>query len=71
MSVLLRLPVELRDWLEHKARPGGPDSYCPAERSVNALIVNAVLLYRELDSGVPSPVSAHLLDQALAGLDSP
>lgn len=67
----VRLPKELHDWLEAEARPGGPDSYCPAGRTVNDLIVQGVLLLRELRAGIPSPVSTALLDQALADLDAP
>lgn len=65
------LPAELHGWLEAEARPGGPDSYCPAGRSINDLVVQGVLLLRELRAGIPSPVSERLLDEALASLDVP
>lgn len=56
------LPVELDDWL--RARRGDGQ-----ESGGNALIVDAVRLFRELHGGGASPVSVRLLDGALAALD--
>lgn len=64
------IPVDLDDWLEQRARPGGPDSYCPAGKSKRETVVLALQLFRELSDGVPSPASQTVLADALSRLDA-
>lgn len=64
-----RIPVELAEWLAAEARPRGMDAVCPAGRSQNDLVVQALYVLRELRSGIPSPHSVRILDEALADLD--
>lgn len=70
VSRAFRLPVELADWLEHQSRPHGLDRVCPAGMTQNDLVVQALYVLRELRSGIPSPHSVAILDQALADLDA-
>jgi len=64
------IPVELDEWLEARARPAGPDSYCPTARSKNATVTLALYLLRELTEGIPSPASTAVMDEALADLEA-
>jgi hypothetical protein len=64
------VPVELADWLRRLARPHGTDRVTPAGSTVSDHIAKALYVYRELLAGIPSPVSAELLDAALASLET-
>lgn len=65
-----RVPLELVDWLEQQSRPRGLDAVCPAGQTANDLVVRALYVLRELVSGIPSPHSMAVLDDALADLDA-
>lgn len=67
--VKFALPVELVDWLRQTSRPHGMERVCPAGMTQTDLVVKALYVLRELLSGIPSPHSVALLDQALADLD--
>lgn len=62
ISRRLVLPAEVLAWVDEVAADAGSSS--------NAVIVEALYLYRELRCGVPSDVSLRLLDDALAEVES-
>lgn len=69
VSRTFQVPVDLDEWLERKAHPHGRDAYTPEGTSRSATVVRALRLLRELEEGVPSPVSSELLDRALDRLN--
>ena len=62
ISRRLVLPADVLRWVDDVAAAAGSSS--------NAVIVEALYLYRELRCGVPSDVSLRLLDDALAEVEA-